>query len=236
MYILALHKVDTAVEQVAGCSGAVQLLLDLLKRIPEEPPCFKGNHATAFTSFMGKMVSMKFLSDEQMTQMVDPLLQSASLRLSLDESFRVSLLGLLSKVFASSTCLSSSISPLSSLCTLALDASYWPVQDSALSCISTMLSNSSLSPICAKSIPPLKSSLATLLTASTSRYVRSSALRTLSCLVRHPASLLTSLAALGMLPFFSLEEGDYIGLNISPDTFFEEYYEIYRRELIFLVA
>merc|ERR1719187_1703542 len=87
MYILALHKVDTAVEQVAGCSGAVQLLLDLLKRIPDEPPCFKGNHATAFTSFIGKMVSMKFLSDEQMTQMVDPLLQSASLRLSLDESF-----------------------------------------------------------------------------------------------------------------------------------------------------
>jgi len=236
MYILALHKVDTAVEQVAGCSGAVQLLLDLLKRIPDEPPCFKGNHATAFTSFIGKMVSMKFLSDEQMTQMIDPLLQSASLRLSLDESFRVSLLGLLSSVFASSTCLSSSISPLPSLCTLALDSSYWPVQDSALSCMSTLLSNSSLSPICAKSIHPLKSSLATLLTASTSRYVRSSALRTLSCLVRDPSSLLTSLEALGMLPFFSLEEYDSISLNINSDTFFEEYDEIYRRELIFLVA
>merc|ERR1719323_2503132 len=43
--------------------------------------------------------------------MVDPLLQSASLRLSLDESFRVSLLGLLSKVFASATNTSSNASP-----------------------------------------------------------------------------------------------------------------------------
>merc|ERR1719323_1495209 len=43
--------------------------------------------------------------------MVDPLLQSASLRLSLDESFRVSLLGLLSKVFASATNTSSYASP-----------------------------------------------------------------------------------------------------------------------------
>ena len=229
MYILALHEVNTGVQQVAGYPGAVHLLLHLLKRIPEEPPCFKGNHATAFTSFMGKMVSMKFLSDEQMTQMVDPLIQSASLRLSLDESFRVSLLGLLSSVFASSTSLPSSISPLPSLCTLALDSSYWPVQDSALSCISTLLSNSSLSPTCEKSIHPLKSSLATLLTASTSRYVRSSALRTLSCLVRHPSSAMTSLEALCILPFFSLEEDDSINLNINPDTFFEEYDEIYRR-------
>ena len=229
MYILALHKVDTAAEQVAGCSGAVHLLLDLLKRIPDEPPYFKGNHATAFTSFIGKMVSMKFLSNEQMIKMVNPLIQSASLRLSLDESFRVSLLGLLSSVFASSTSLPSSISPLPSLCKLALDSSYWPVQDSALSCISTLLSNSSFSPICAKSIHPLKSSLAPLLTAFASRYVRSSALRTLSCLVRHPSSAMTSLEALCILPFFSLEEDDSINLNINPDTFFEEYDEIYRR-------
>ena len=38
-----------------------------------------------------------------------------------------------------------------------------------------------------------------------------------------------TLEALSILPFFSLEEDDSINLNINPDTFFEEYDEIYRR-------
>jgi len=66
------------------------------------------------------------------------------------------------------------------------------------------------------------------------RYVRASTIKTLTSLVTSPIYLLNPLESLNLLPFFSLEES--ICLNIDPGTFFEEYDEIFRRELIQLIT
>lgn len=227
--ILSLHMVDTAVEQFAGCPGTTQLLINVLKRFPDDPTStHKGNNATACTIFLRRMAMMRLLTAEQSEELVCPILSSASLRLSASESLRVSLLNLLSTILASLPSLPQTANdPLLSLCTLAMDSSHWPVQDSALSCISSLLSNSSLSPLISTSLPLLTSSVSTLLTAPMTRYVRASTIKTLTSLVTSPTCLLNPMESLALLPFFSLQES--ICLNIDPGTFFEEYDEIFRR-------
>merc|ERR1719370_2522187 len=66
------------------------------------------------------------------------------------------------------------------------------------------------------------------------RYVRASTIKTLTSLVTSPTCLLNPMESLALLPFFSLEES--ICLDIDPGTFFEEYDEIFRRELVQLVT
>ena len=225
--IMSLHKIDHAVEQFAGCPGASDLLIKILERFPDDPTSsHRGNIVTACSVFLRRMITMNLLTAEQSKQLVSPILSSASLRLSASESLRVSLLNLLASILASlPTTINDPLLP--TLCTLALDSSHWPVQDSALSCISSMLSNSSISPLISTNLPLLTSSISTLLTAPMTRYVRASTIKTLTSLVTSPTFLLHPLESLNLLPFFSLEEN--ISLNIDPGTFFEENDEIFRR-------
>ena len=229
-HILSLYKVDTAVQQFVSCPGAVQLLFTQIKKLADDPAsCQQGQIVTACCFFLRRMVTMNLLTSDQSAQLVIPILSTVSMRLSASESLRVSLLNLLSTILTSLPHLSPTITPLPTLCTLAMDSSYWSVQDSALSSISSLLSSSSLSPLVMSSLSLLTSTISTLLTAPNIRYVRASAVKTLKNLATSPTSLLNPLEVLNLLPFFSLKGKKTIHLDIDPAIFFEDYDEIFRR-------
>ena len=196
-------------------------------------PTEDSREVRAASVFLTRQLSSGLLNPGELLPLLPTLLDTASLHLSVGESLRSCIVDLLAALFSSLPSPSSLNLPdlCSKLCSLATNPSHWPVQDSALSCLSSLLSNPSLSPLLAPSLTLILSSLQLCLSPHHYPYIRSSSLATLSSLLSSPASSsLSPTQCLSTLPCSSPSSPPQ--LHLDPDTFFESWDESSRRQLV----
>ena len=228
LHLLSLHPVPRGLQ-----SSLSSILPSLTRAISEfsEDPSEDCKYVRAVCDFLIRLLDSDILEDTTtLLPLLPQLLSTSSLHLSVGEGVRCSLLSLLSSLLP--TLPYPSLLPpglLPSLTSLALQTSSWPVQDSALSCISSFLT----SPLLPTPLPPLLSTISLLLTTPQVSYVKASAIRTATSLSSSSCSLSCS-QLISLFPF-SAKDGT-ITFNINPESFFEDHDEASRRELVRLAT
>jgi len=240
LHLLSLHTLSSVLPTLSSLPPLTSHLSSLLTEFSEEPSSSSrlvAAAATFLTAAMKHFSSVSSAASTFFTSLASPLLAIASLRLSVCEELRGTVLLLLASLLPSLPTSSLPSSLLPSLCTLSLESSSWGVRDSALSCLSSLLASPSLLPLLLPSLPLLLSSLRLSLTTSATSYVRAAALRTCTSLASTPASLhLPTSSLLALLPF-AVTTPTSVELHVDPSTFFEEQEEVVRRDLVlFLTA
>lgn len=232
-YLLSLHAVPAVLQHCAILPSFLDHLLNSFVAFSDDPS--EGDkHLKCISIFLSKLVSAKLLDSGRVSPLLQPLLEISSLHLSVCADLRSSLLGLLSVLltFLPSLHLMEPTEVVRTLCSLSLESSAWPVQDSALTCLSSLLTSSSLSTLLHSSLPLLLTTLHLCLRPSPkmTSYVRCAAIRTQTALLSASCCHLTPRELVSLFPFAATDGSIQFDLNV--EVFLEQFDESERRELV----